>query len=179
MLLGCILAFKTSDESVQALDDYLHIYLQETHQNGEVAPTLWAVIWELCRWPVFVFFLGFTSLGAIAIPVVFCIRGFLLSYAVSSFLHIFGRAGTGTALILFGISTLVIVPVLFLLASWAFPSALHLANGVWKDSSRYFPLRGGLRSLGFGVILLVAAVILQWSVMPRLLATISGSLFPS
>lgn len=176
LLVGCVLALQTDGESVQALDRYLRHYLSEAHENGGLSPSLWTVIWELCRWPLCVFLLGFTSLGAVAIPALFCVRGFLLSYAISSFLHIFGRDGMGAALAVFGISAFLVVPVLFLMASWSFPSAVHLATSVWREQPRCLPLRGGFHTLGCAILLLFAGILLQWSVMPPLLSMLSNVL---
>ena len=138
-----------------------------------MSPGIWSVIWELCRWPVLVLLLGFTALGAVAIPVVFCVRGFLLSYALASFVRVFGSTGIFAAFAVFGMAALVSVPVLFCMGAFAFSSSLRLAAGVLGNrQAGLFPREKLLGLIPCGVLLLLA-VFVQWSVMPQLLLAVS------
>ena len=169
-LLGCLMAQQAGEGSMEALECYLLDYLSMYREIGGVSPSLWTVIWELCRWPVFIFILGFTALGAMAIPAIFCIRGFLLSYAVAVFLRVFGRVGAGAALAAFGVPVLGILPAMFLLGRWAFPSAVRLALGALGEGHMSLLAVRSLHVLLPGGAILGVAVFLQWSVMPQLLA---------
>lgn len=166
---GCLAVSVAGEDGVDTLSAFLRDYLAVLEDGSAVSPSIWSVIWELCRWPALVLLLGFTALGAVAIPAVFCVRGFLLSYALASFVRVFGVTGIFAAFAVFGMAALVSVPVLFCMGAFAFPSSLRLAAGVLGSRQPgLFP-----KERLFGLIpcggLLLLAVFVQWSVMPQLL----------
>ena len=172
-IAGCLAVSVTGADGVDTLSAFLQDYLALLEDGSAVSPSIWSVMWELCRWPALVLLLGFTALGAVAIPVVFCVRGFLLSYALASFVRVFGATGIFAAFAVFGMAALVSVPVLFCVGAFAFPSSIRLAAGVLGNrQTGLFP-----REKLFGLIpcggLLVLAVFVQWSVMPQLLLAVS------
>ena len=170
---GCLVVSAAGQQGVDSLSAFLRDYLSMLEEGSGTSPGIWPVMWELCRWPLLVLLLGFTALGAVAVPVVFCVRGFLLSYAMASFVRVFGAAGLFAAFAVFGMTALVSVPVLFCVGAMALPSSLHLAAGVLGGRP------GGLipRERLLGLIpcgaLLMLAVFVQWTVMPQLLAAVS------
>lgn len=81
---------------------------------GGVDVSFWEILWDTVRWPCFVWLLGFTSLGVWMIPVMFALRGFFLCFCVA----VLSRAAQGgllLAFLLFGLSALVTLPLLFYL----------------------------------------------------------------
>lgn len=173
---GCLAVSVAGGEGAGALSSFLQDHLSMVREGGGSSPSIWSVMWELCRWPALVLLLGFTALGAVAIPAVFCVRGFLLSYALASFVRAFGAAGIFAAFAVFGMAALVSVPVLFCMGAFAFPSSLRLAAGVLGGrQATGFPRRELAGALACAGPLLLA-VFVQWSVMPQLLAAVSGLL---
>jgi len=168
-LAGCLAVAWAGESGACALSDYLRGYLGLLEEGAAASPPVWAVVWELCRWPLLTFLLGLTAFGAVAIPAVFCARGFLLSYSIAAFVRVFGAAGTLAALAVFGTTALASVPVLFCVGLLAFSNSLRLAVGA--AGNRPAPLldRTRLRGLAPCGALLALAVTLQCLLMPQLL----------
>lgn len=135
--------------------------------------SLLAVVWEVLRWPLLVFLLSFTALGAVGIPVVLAARGFVLSYAAATFGRLFGLEGFAASLAAFGVTALLSVPVLFVAACDAFRCSL----GRLSHEPRPVPLTDRLAVLGPCGVLLALTAALQWAVTPALLTAVCARLF--
>lgn len=99
-LAGMLLAAQVGGGGHDSLAAYIEGYLAAAKSGSVVlSPGLLSVLWESVRWPLFAFLMGFTALGVLGIPTLFAVRGFLLSFAVSSFVRMFG--GTGGILAFF------------------------------------------------------------------------------
>ncbi len=174
-IVGCLAVAGTGADGVSSLSSYLSGYLSLVTAGDAAAPSVWSAGWELCRWPLLAFLLGFTALGAAALPAVFCIRGFLLGYAAAAFVRVFGSRGLLLAFAVFGMAALVSVPVLFCVGCASFRSSLGLASGVLTERRAIqSPLDRLLEFVPCGGLLLLA-VVLQCSLMPQILAVVSGS----
>ena len=156
-LTGLLLAAQVGGEGQESLSAYLQVY------------------WEAARWPLLTLLLSFTSLGAVGIPAIFAVRGFLLSFAVASFVRIFGGAGAILAFFAFGFTGTISLPVLFLLGVQGLLSALARAGqamgggkGPTAPPGRAFWLRSGLCAAG----LVLSALLECWAV-PALLASVA------
>ena len=100
LLGGCFLlgtlagfAFSCLGGGSEPLREYLLRYLRQAGEGAAFAPSLFSVIWEVFRWFLLVFLLGFTALGAVGIPAVLAARAFVLSYAAATFARLFGLSG--------------------------------------------------------------------------------------
>lgn len=175
-LLGCILVALSGDSVGASLASYLRNYVSLLTEGSAVFPSVWNVIWEVCAWPLFVSFFGFTALGVLVIPAAFCVRGFLLSYAISSFVQVFGSAGFLGALAVFGVTAFFSVPVLFSLGTAAFSVSLDLAGGASGDRSPGRRLRRYARCLPPCGTLVFLAVLLEYAAVPALLRNVSEML---
>ena len=157
-----------------ALLDYLNRYLQTVGQGNGVEPTLWASVYDLLRWPLITFLLGSSALGVAGIPLLLGIRGFLLSFAAATFARLFGLPGMAVSLTALGVSILVGVPVLFVVAADAFRQSLSRLAGerspVWGQRVQALTPCAGL---------MVLAVALQQTVMPALFTAVCARLFLS
>lgn len=157
-----------------ALSNYLSRYFQMAGQGSGVEPSLWDSIWDLLRWPLAAFLLGSTALGTAGIPLLLGVRGFLLSFAVSTFARLFGLSGVAASLAAFGVSALVAVPVLFVVSADAFRQSLGRLSGerspAWGQRAQALTPCAGL---------LVLAVALQQTIMPALFTAVCARLFIS
>ena len=81
---GCVMAGLVGGEGQGALAEYIRGYLDLAAEGG-MQPPFWPLVWELIRFPLLVFLLGFTALGVVGMPVLFAVRGFLLCFAAASF----------------------------------------------------------------------------------------------
>lgn len=175
-LIGTLAGFAFScigGESGQ-LREYLLRYLQSSGGGGVFDPSLLSVIWETVRWPLLVFALGFTALGAVGIPLALVVRAFLLSYAVTTFARMFGLGGMAASMAAFGVTSLLSVPVLFVIANSAFQCSLSRLSAVMPPAVPWHERLALLAPCG-GILALAAA--LQWTVMPSLLTAVCARLF--
>lgn len=156
--------------------DYLGRYFQSASQGNGITPALGSTIWDLGRWPAIVFLLGLTSLGVVGIPMVVGMRGFLLSYAATTFARLFHLPGVMAALTAFGVTALVSVPILFIVAADAFRQSLSRLPGA-PASPDHWSQRTAVLAPSVG--LLVLAVALQQTVMPALFSAVCTRLLVS
>lgn len=154
--------------------DYLRRYFQMAGQGNGADPSLWASVWDLTRWPLAAFLLGSTAAGAVGIPILLGVRGFLLAFSAASFARLFGLPGMAASLASFGVTALIGVPVLFVVAADAFCQSLGRLSGervpAWSQRLQALTPCAGL---------LVLAVALQQTLMPALLTAVCARLFIS
>lgn len=174
-LAGCFFAGLLGLDAQTQLSAYLNGYFTVLRGGEVILPSLFSTVWELCRWPALVFLLGLTALGAVGIPVVFGVRGFLFSYSVSVFVRLFGGSGLLAALAIFGVSGFFTLPALFLLGTGGFGSARVLAGALLGEGRHGSPFhRGYFVRAGGCCVLLAAGVLLQSWLTPVLLRAAAG-----
>ena len=165
--------FSALSESSPELLSYLRWYFQSAGEGGGLEPSLGAVIWDLIRWPLAAFLLGFVPVGVVGVPVLMGARGFLLAFAATTFARLFHLPGLAAALAAFGVTALVAVPVLFAVAEDAFRQSLSRLSGAasapvhWSERVQALAPCAGL---------LVLAVALQQTVMPALFSAVCARL---
>ena len=106
-----------------SLSEWLRSYaigLSVRHSNGV---SVWAVLWDAVRWPLFVTFLGYTVLGIWMVPAMFALRGFFLCFCVAA-LSGAGQGGFLLALVLLGLGNLIPLPAFFLLGTHSWSQAV-------------------------------------------------------
>lgn len=169
-LCGFLLAF-LGEPSIE-LENYLLDYFGLVSER-ELGISFFSVFWDCVRWPLFVILFGFTAFGVVLIPLVFLIRGFLLSYSVASFGVLLGDKGVAVAAVLFGISVLLILPVLFVIGCESLRAVcMRLPKSSFSGENCFKP-EVLLPSIG----VLAIAVALQWTLTPNLLSTACARLF--
>lgn len=168
---GCIFAGRLDADTQTRLLDYFSSYFAVLEGDEAVGLSSLSAVWEIIRWPLLTFFLGFTALGVIGLPVVFCVRGFLLSYAVAVLVRLYGITGLAISLAVFGVSGFLVLPALFTLGVDSFRGAGAMAVKLAGESKRTFsPERGRLLRAGCCGALLAVASALQLRLTPVLLA---------
>ena len=170
--LGGFLFSSLSGESPELLD-YLRRYFQSAGEGGGLNPSLWAVVWDLIRWPLAAFLLGLSPAGAIGVPALMGARGFLLAFAATTFARLFHLPGLAAALAAFGVTALVAVPVLFAVAEDAFRQSLSRLPGAAPTPAS---LGERARALAPCAGLLALAAALQQAVMPALFSAVCARL---
>ena len=170
--LGGFLFSTLGGESGELLD-YLQGYFQAAGQDGGLEPSLPSTVWDLTRWPLAAFLLGLVPLGAVGVPLLMGGRGFLLAFAAATFARLFHLPGVAAALAAFGMTLLIAVPVLFVVAADAFRQSLSRLPGAasapihWTERARALAPCAGL---------LVLATALQQTVMPALFSAVCARL---
>lgn len=127
-LLGCLMASWIGGDGSDGLMDYIQSFLQAAQGDYTKSPAILPLLWEQARYPLVTVLLGFTALGVIAIPALFAMRGFFLSFAISAFVRMFGGDGVALSLVLFGLSGVISVPVLFVLGTQGWQISRSLAG---------------------------------------------------
>ena len=156
--------------------DYLSWYFQSAAQGKGAVPSLGAAIWDLIRWPAIVLLLGFTPVGVVGIPLVMGVRGFLLCYAATTFARLFHLPGMAAALAAFGVTVLLAIPVLFVVAADSFCQSLGRLPGAGAPLARWSQRTVVLAPCAG---LLILAVALQRVVMPALFSAVCARLLIS
>lgn len=170
--VGCICAGFIDDPGGMLLD-YVRGYLTLLAQ-GDVAGRFLPILWEISFVPILVFVLGLTALGVVGLPALFAVRGFLLCYAVSAFYRLLGLRGLLPAFLLFGLSALIWLPVLFQLGVQGLLGAYGLLRRTMGDGR--YPLRyngGYLLCCGICVAALCLCAGVECLVTPVLLQKIA------
>lgn len=176
---GCVFAGLLDADTRTRLLDYFNRYFSAVRESEPFQPPLPSTVWELIRWPLLAFALGFSALGVVGLPVAFCVRGFLLSYAVAVLVRLYGTVGLVSALAVFGVSGFLILPALFTLGTDAFRVAGTMAVKLMGDNRRtYPPGQGRLFRAGCCAALLAVAAVFQLRLTPVLLSVAAG-LLPS
>ena len=140
--------------------------------NGGLHVSFFSAVWECVRWPLFVLIFSFHTLGILAIPALICIRGFLLSYAISVLSFTFPLDGLIISIVLFATTVLLIVPILFL---WGSEGLCSLALRRFSASSGQGRFRIEVILIGIGALLVAIAV--QWALIPFVFNFVCAQLY--
>lgn len=117
-------------------------------------------LWDVGRWPFLVWILGSTALGRWMVPLAFTARGFLLSFAVAG-LSGATQGGVLLAFCLFGMGTLVSLPVFFLLGSQSWEMAGQIRGRLFATLGDY-PKNYWRRSLLALIVVCAGALVEYW-----------------
>lgn len=137
---------------------YILDFLQ-ANAREVVMPALWRELWVIFRWPAAVIGLSFLPFVGLTMPVLFFLRGFLLSYGIIAFATGSGVQGMLWAGLLFGPTCVLTIPVMFVLGT----ECLLKKTGSEK-AAKAFPLR-----LLICVPVLALCVFLNRAVVPPVL----------
>ncbi len=176
-IAGCLLAGGVAEAENGTLATYVEGYLSAARSGALSVPSVLSVLWETLRWPLLTVLLAFTALGVVGIPVLFAVRGFLLSFAVASFVRVLGGAGSILAFLLFGLTGLFTVPVLFVLGAQGFTACRILASRLVGERRRTGIPYGRAYCLRCGLcfMVLIVCVCLEQTVLPALLSMVAGT----
>lgn len=139
-------------------------------EEGGGSVTLGAPWWDVGRWPLLVWLLGFVSWGKWLVPVTFALRGFFFSYCVTGLCGSLRWSGLLLALLLFGLGGLISLPVFFALGARSWDRAMGIGEGL-LISRRDIPPRDWLADgLALGILTILA--LLEYWLLPPLLRAI-------
>lgn len=173
-LAGCLFANQVDGNGSAALREYLEGYLRFVSSGEMARPDVLSLLWETVRWPLAAIALGLTPLGLLGIPILFMVRGFLLSFSISSFFLVMGVPGLTLAFVIFGIAGLVCVPVLFVLGVQGFLSAGTIVGRLTGENRRQ-PLFDRIFWVRCGICAaaLCVSFFLEYGVVPALLESLA------
>lgn len=125
------------------------------------------------------FFLGFSSLGLVLIPLLSCVFGFTSFYTASCFVQTFGNSGILLAAALLATRLLFTLPCFFAVASEALPLSLRLAVLTVGRSRKVEPLSYTSRYFvlfALCLAVLCVGVCCEWLLTPQLFRAAIGEL---
>ncbi len=117
IVFGCLLAASLSGGGSAALRTYITNFFLAAQHGTLGIPAFLSTLWSVFRWPLALVLLGCTAARRIGIPLLFALRGFLLSFTVCAFLLVMGRVGVLFSFLLLGLESLITIPILFLLGA--------------------------------------------------------------
>ena len=177
-LVGCIFADRISGSSGGVLSEYLNGYFSAVRSGYSEKPEVLFLIWNVIRWPAIVMLFCLTPIGIIGIPLLFLIRGFLLSFSITSFYGAMGTDGLLIAFCVFGITEVISIPVLFSLGIECFQCSgmvagrlmgEHKKDGLFKRST--------LLCFGICIIALFVCSLVEYHVVPAIIVPLTDHLF--
>jgi len=160
-------------KNVDILTSYIQGYLSAVSDGDWFLPSLGSVVWNVFRWPLITFLLAFTVIGRIGIPIVFTVRGILLSFAVTSFVAALGYEGAWIAFLLFGVSGLFALPALFVLGVQGIDICRSLTSKLPRGSRKAYNRTCLFRSAICAAVL-VLCVFLEQTLIPSALLLTAG-----
>lgn len=169
-LAGSVFIGVAEGKDIWELSSYLSDYMKLAAE-GTVPRTFGPILWKQVQYFLAVMILGMTGIGIVGIPVIFCIRGFFLSFSVGCFFKVFGSSGMLPALVFFGIPALLWAPGLFLAGVPGMANAQYLFRrgmgngraGVAFDFSSYWA------RMGLCCVLFLICSAVEYLVVPVLL----------
>jgi len=179
-LCGAILGIVAAGFIGDTEELYGHVagYLTQLEEGVEARPALFDTLWTTCRYHLLVVFCGFSLLGALCIPVVCGLRGFYLGFSIAAVMRALGAGGWFVAAGLFGPAAILTLPCFFLLAVQAFGASLALLRAASGGRTLPRPLYGRSYAsrCALCAVILLAAVLVELYVTPRLLCLLSAFL---
>lgn len=176
-LIGCIAAAHVEGGGLDSLTAYLQGFLAAMGGEGAPAPAVLPLVWTALRWPLLAVLLGFTALGLVGVPLLFAVRGFLLAFSISAFVRMFGGAGGLLAFLLFGVTGLISVPVLFVLGVQSLTAARSLAGRFLGEGRKgaCYGKEYWVRC-GWCAAALCVCILLEYLAVPALVSGAAGAL---
>ncbi len=176
IVAGAVTASYIGGDSGETLTDYMSRYVTAFGEGMSPITLLPATIWSVYKYSIFAFLFGFTVLGVVLIPGTVALRGFFLAFSIGSMVKLFGIPGLWLALAIFGIQTLIGLPCLLIISAQGFAAARSFARmmsgGKRVMIGSVFP-RGYFILFGVCMIALLAVVILELTVTPKLVAFVA------
>ena len=135
---GCIAAKGLDGETDNYLVEHVVDYLAISKSDTGTGSIIGLAFFNTVKYHFAAFLSMFSVLGILIIPVLLAVRGFLLSFSVTSFIVMFGLNGIFLSLAVFGISCMLAVPPLLIISGQSFNVSLAFFTagiGKWKNDS--------------------------------------------
>ena len=151
VVFGCLFAGCTSN-------DFGLSVKYEDFANGALNYSFFASYFNFIKYPALFFFMGFTAVGIFLVPILVSIKGFFVTVSICSVIKIWGIKGLYIALAVFGLQTMISIPVILFSSAFSFEFSKVFFNALRSKKSSVF-----LQHSGFGpyfVFFLIMALIL-------------------
>jgi len=169
-VLGCLFASAVTGDSAEQLRSFLTDYI-ELSRNAAAETSVWRIAWSEGRWLLLCLLFGLSGLGAVVLPIVFVLRGFVFAFGAGCFVRFLGVFGFVLACVVFALPALLWIPGLFLCGilglSVGFQNARSRSDAVLFASAAGFDRR---TAVVVSILLLLLCVLVEWGLLPGLLS---------
>jgi len=176
-LLGAVagsMAAASLESSDETLEQFLSGSLSLSKSDYYIGLRFWQAVVNAYKYQLAAFVLGLSILGIALVPLLSAARGFFLSLAVTAMVRTLGSRGVLLALGIWGVQSLLSLPIFLIFCSQAFISSLrlfHSARGNYHG--KVFQPPYFFRTIVCSAVLLLCAVF-ETFVTPSLTSLISG-----
>lgn len=175
-IAGCLVAGAIPETAMVGITKSIRLFLTAVRAETLQGPGVLATVWSVLRWPILAMILSFFALGTIGIPVLFFVRGLLLSFCISALLAALGSGGMLLAVLLLGMGSLLTIPVFFVLGTQSFAAAL-LTRGSLAAGRLGRPAAPSRLCLVVCAFLLLGGI--MWEAALPTILTMAANLFPA
>ena len=171
--LGAVIAYLlhgfvgASDDSM--LHRYIQAYMQSVSENPDCMPGILSVLDSFFRYPLTIYFLGFTATGILLVPTILVLQGMSLTFSILCFSSALGRGGLLLALVAFGVRSAFVLPTTMLVAGHSVSRAAKLLEQPKRRNERKTQSKGETLYLLYCVTILLAGVAVELLLVPELL----------
>ena len=176
-LLGILTVNLASGGGEEALHQYIEGFIAAVKEQRIQAPGLFMTGLSVLRWPLLSLLFSFFAVGAIGIPILFFVRGFLFSFCVAAFIRVMGYSGVLPCMILIGAKSLLTIPVLFVLGVQGIAFAAERQEKGRLRAGKCYYFSGSSAFLLPNLVCLMAlllAILWEAAVVPVLLSGARG-----
>ena len=168
-IIGTIAAGFVGDGT--KLNEYISGYLSLFLSGTSAKLSLFTAITDNLKYHLFSIFLGFSILGIFCIPLLSAVRGFFLSFTVSTIIRLLGSKGILLVLSIFGVNTLITIPCFFVLSVSAFSASLYLLRLSKNVKSAVSPFNSRfIMNCGICLIVLIISALIDTYLTPHLIS---------
>ncbi len=163
--------------SNSGIGEYLDGYVALSSAKTDTGSLIGYAFFNAFKYHALIVIFGFSALGVVIVPVIVAVRGFFLSFAITSFIKVFGGNGFALALSALGAQSLIALPCLLILASQAFSmSASIMSSGLGNKKASTLLTSSVAARIGVCFAALAVSALIEAFLTPLLISTVAGTI---
>ena len=168
---GCITASYITGDGANLLNEYISkgILVSEVDTTGK--ELFFKAFITFVKYPAIIFLLGYTAFGILFIPLVLVLRGYFISFCVTSVIQALGYKGILSALCIYGFQAVISIPCILIVAAKAMRASQGFFSFVReeKDKRMVSPLTDGyLTCFLICIVFLAVCAAVEAFLIPKL-----------
>ena len=159
----------SSTSLTENFSNFLSLFLTGTNSK----PDFFEAAIDVFKYNLIAIALGFSILGVFFIPLLTAVRGFFLTFSVSTVVRVIGGKGALLALSIFGVDTLIGIPCFIILSVYSYSVSSYLLRLAVSKNQRsgISPFNSSLfTNSGICLAVLLVAAAFDCYVAPRLIS---------
>lgn len=171
LVFGCVFVINSNHIPFA---NFLNLEITSISTGATENYSFFNTFFTMAKYPIIVFVLGFTAFGQILIPAAVFIKGFMLSFSISTLIGSIGKSGVFIALSMFGFQSLISIPCLLVVSTLSFETskafASVLARQTVPNSRKQKPIAHVVTTFVFALILMLITAIIDMAITPALVS---------